>query len=286
MNRLKRLREEHALDRLESRIEKPMMVLAFVFLGIILAPEVVPQIDSGTRHALMVAGWTIWVVFVVEYCARLALALDRREFVKRNVLDLLVVAVPMLRPLRALRSARLLRMTRVVRVAALGGLFVKLSSRSLAARTTAWVVTTTVFMGLVSAFAVLDLERNAAGSNIKTPMDALWWALTTITTVGYGDRYPTTPAGRGIAALLMLCGVALLSVITASIASWFVGHFQRVEAETTRAEPDDVSDRLAALDARLGRLESKLTAVLAERNGSPGNPTQDVERTGERQGGQ
>jgi Ion channel. len=257
-----------------------MMVLAFVFLGIILAPEVVPQIDSGTRHALMVAGWTIWVVFVVEYCARLALALDRREFVKRNVLDLLVVAVPMLRPLRALRSARLLR------VAALGGLFVKLSSRSLAARTTAWVVTTTVFMGLVSAFAVLDLERNAAGSNIKTPMDALWWALTTITTVGYGDRYPTTPAGRGIAALLMLCGVALLSVITASIASWFVGHFQRVEAETTRAEPDDVSDRLAALDARLGRLESKLTAVLAERNGSPGNPTQDVERTGERQGGQ
>ena len=141
MNRLKRLREEQALDRLESRIEKPMMVLAFVFLGIILAPEIVPQMDSGTRHALAVAGWTIWVVFVVEYCARLALALDRREFVKRNVLDLLVVAVPMLRPLRALRSARLLR------VAALGGLFVKLSSRSLAARTTAWVVTTTVFMG-------------------------------------------------------------------------------------------------------------------------------------------
>jgi voltage-gated potassium channel len=72
---------------------------------------------------------------------------------------------------------------------------------------------------------MLDAERHNADANIRTYGDALWWALSTMTTVGYGDRYPTTVEGRLVAAGLMLCGVALLGVVTAALASWFVDRF-------------------------------------------------------------
>lgn len=74
----------------------------------------------------------------------------------------------------------------------------------------------------MAAIAVLDAERGKQNSNIDDIGDALWWAVTTITTVGYGDRYPVTAVGRLVAAALMVFGIALLGVLTASIAAWFV----------------------------------------------------------------
>ena len=65
-------------------------------------------------------------------------------------------------------------------------------------------------------------ERSVEGSNIKNFGDGLWWAVTTVTTVGYGDRYPTTTEGRFLAVLLMIMGISLVGVITASVAAWFV----------------------------------------------------------------
>lgn len=85
---------------------------------------------------------------------------------------------------------------------------------------------TSALLVFVGAVVMLDVEREAEGANITTPADAFWWACTTITTVGYGDRYPVTNVGRVIAVLLMIVGIALLGVLTASIAAWFVraGH--------------------------------------------------------------
>jgi voltage-gated potassium channel len=65
-------------------------------------------------------------------------------------------------------------------------------------------------------------ERGVEGSNIKNFGDGLWWAVTTVTTVGYGDRFPTTSTGRVLAVCLMLVGISLMGVITASVAAWFV----------------------------------------------------------------
>ena len=110
------LREASGLERFEARTDKPMIVLTPVFLGILVAPEVMPHMDIGMRHDLLVLDWMIWGVFVMEYCTRLTLALDRSYFVRHNVLDLIVVVVPPLRSLRLLRSARLLRMTRLIPV--------------------------------------------------------------------------------------------------------------------------------------------------------------------------
>ncbi|WP_251023733.1 ion channel [Arthrobacter sp. ISL-65] len=89
------------------------------------------------------------------------------------------------------------------------------------------------------ALAVLDVEANAPGSNLTSNGDALWWAMTTITTVGYGDHYPVTVMGRCVAAGLMIGGVAVLGVVTASVASWMV---QSV-AEETVAELDAAKPR-------------------------------------------
>ena len=84
------------------------------------------------------------------------------------------------------------------------------------------VAITAVFVAYISAVQITISERNVDGSNIKSFEDGLWWAVTTVTTVGYGDRFPTTTEGRRRAVLLMLGGISLVGVITASVASWFV----------------------------------------------------------------
>jgi len=78
----------------------------------------------------------------------------------------------------------------------------------------------------LGSLAVLDVEQDAADANITTFGDALWWATTTVTTVGYGDRYPVTTEGRLIAVALMLVGIGLVGVVTAAVAAWFIGSVQ------------------------------------------------------------
>jgi voltage-gated potassium channel len=103
-------------------------------------------------------------------------------------------------------------------------------------------------LNLVAAALVLTFERDMPGSNIHSYPDALWWAVTTITTVGYGDRFPMSPAGRGVAVVLMLAGIALFGVITASIAAYFVE--QKAEQDLA-GRLDRVLERLEVIEAKL-----------------------------------
>ncbi len=118
---------------------------------------------------------------------------------------------------------------------------------------------------VVAGGLVLDAERGAANANIVTAQDALWWAATTVTTVGYGDRFPVTGQGRLIAVAPMVGGIALLGVVTASVAAWFVRRFSALEATEEAAEAEvratqaalaDVSSRLARIEAALDRQAS------------------------------
>jgi voltage-gated potassium channel len=99
-----------------------------------------------------------------------------------------------------------------------------------------------------AAFLVEAFERGAAGSNIQSLPDALWWAVSTITTVGYGDRFPTTPAGRGVAVALMLLGIALFGFLAGNLASFFI------ERKTGSKDEPSLSD----IAERLDRIESAL----------------------------
>jgi voltage-gated potassium channel Kch len=98
---------------------------------------------------------------------------------------------------------------------------------------------------LFFAAAGLALLFERDEGNIRTVDDALWWAATTITTVGYGDRYPVTTEGRAIAVFLMFLGISLFSLVTASVAALFVLPEQKKEEATL----EDVLKRLAELEA-------------------------------------
>lgn len=207
--------------RWEKQAEVPLLLLAVAFLIAYAWPVLDPRLNHDVRTSLFILSWAVWVVFVVDYVIRVTLAGDqRRDYVWRHWYDVPMIVLPMLRPLRVLR---LLAFARMVNRSATGGLIER------AAVYVAGVAIMAVGLGSV---AILDAEQNAPGANITSFGDALWWSCTTVTTVGYGDRYPVTTEGRVIAVVLMLVGIGLVGAITASVATWMVSQV-RHERERT-----------------------------------------------------
>lgn len=229
----------------DRRAERPLIGLALLFLLVLAVPIIDPKMNGAGLTILHVADVTIWALFATDYCTRLAIVEDRRRFVRTHLVDLAAVALPALRPLRLLR------------LFSVGNMLATKSRRSLIAQAGRLVTTSAAILIFVASVAVLDVERNAKGANITTFGDALWWAATTITTVGYGDRFPVTTEGRLVAVTLMGLGIALVGVLTASIAAWFVREVRATEQEAV--EP---------LEAQVARLEVKvdqLTSLLSGR---------------------
>jgi voltage-gated potassium channel len=231
--------------RYEELSEWPLVALALLFVAAyawgVLRPDLPPWLLTALRLVTVVA----WPVFLADYVLRLVLAEHRWQFVRRNWVDGVAVLLPLLRPLR------IINLVRVARV-----LDRRLTS-SLHGRVAAYVTLTASLVVFMASLAVYDAERGAPGASITGYGDAVWWALTTITTVGYGDEYPVTGEGRLVAVLLMVGGIALLGVVTAAVASWFVGRV----AEAAQAQ-DDADD--AALRAEVRDLTEEVRALRAE----------------------
>ncbi|MCW6005845.1 potassium channel family protein [Micromonospora sp. CPCC 205371] len=229
------------LSRYEQRTKVPLIALAIAFLAAYAWPILDPELPPATRTACAWAGVAIWIIFGLDYLIRLGLTDRRLAFIRRNWFDVAILALPMLRPLRLLRGVIALR------AISRGG--VEFARGKVVASIAAAVATA----GAVAALALLDAERANPDANVRNYGDAIWWAISTITTVGYGDRYPTTAEGRLIAAALMISGIALLGVITASLASWFVervGEVARVE-QTVQAKLDVLAAEVHELRDRL-----------------------------------
>lgn len=124
------------------------------------------------------------------------------------------------------------------------------AGNALRGRVVAYAMSATILIGLIASLAVLDAERSDVGP-ITTFGDALWWAMVTVTTVGYGDYYPVTPTGRAVAVGLMIGGIALSGVVTATLASWIV---QKATGETQTAA-ERTGDDIAALRAEVAELK-------------------------------
>lgn len=202
--------DEDRLLRWRQWTDWPLTGLAALFLGCYAVQVLYVSAPSTVIAAVDTVIWVAWSLFVVDYVVRFCLARRRLRFVLRHPFDLAVVLLPMLRQLRALR---------VVTVVTL------LNRRlihSLQQRVALYASGATLLVGLCASLAVLDAERGAPDATITDFPNALWWALTTITTVGYGDRYPVTGEGRLVAATLMVGGIALLGVVTGLVASWLV----------------------------------------------------------------
>lgn len=207
----------------ERKTEIPLLLLAAAFLVAYAWPILDPRVSRGIRTGLTLVSWTVWAAFAIDFAVRVALARDRARYARKHWYDVALIALPMLRPLRLLR---LLALARVLNRAA---------ARNLAERVTLYVIGTALAAVGLGALAVLDAEQDAPGANIRTIGDALWWATTTVTTVGYGDRYPVTTTGRLVAVALMFVGIALVGSVTAAVAAWFVANLHQ-------ASPDERGD--------------------------------------------
>lgn len=203
------------VERWERKSEIPLLLLAVAFLVAYAWPVLDPQLDPDLATTLNVASWTVWLAFAIDFAVRMILADDRWPYARSHWYDVALIALPMLRPLRLLR---LLALARILNRSA---------TSSLVGRVGTYVFGASVMASVLGALAMLDAEQDAEGANIQTFGDALWWAAATVTTVGYGDRYPTTPTGRMIGVVLMIVGIATVGAVTASIATWMVSQVQR-----------------------------------------------------------
>ena len=202
----------------------PLMLASFAFLIAYAVPIIWPDISPATRAVCDVTTWSVWGFFVVDYVTRLLLADNRLLYVKGHLLDLAVIALPLLRPLRLLRLVTMLRFLD------------NRATMKLRGRMMIYVLGGSALLGFVGALAVLDAERRVPGANIGTFEEACWWAVTTMTTVGYGDFYPVTGTGRLAAVGLMIGGIAILGTVTASLASWMVERIREDEESSPASQ--------------------------------------------------
>ncbi|WP_432017294.1 potassium channel family protein [Streptomyces hydrogenans] len=248
--------------RWEERTQTPLLVLAVAFGIAYAVPIVAPGAEPWVHRLCSWVEWGVWAAFAVDYAVRLGLAPSRWAFVRSHPLDLLAVLLPMVQPLRLLRVvSTLLLVGRRARMAPQITL-------------TTYVAGAVVGLMMFGSLAVLHVERDAPNGNIKTLGDAVWWSFTTMTTVGYGDHAPTTGLGRVLAVGLMLSGIALLGVVTANIAAWFISRFERDDALERRQTEllETLAREVRELRAEVARLSVPVPPQAVPGGGPGGVP--------------
>lgn len=218
------------IDRHEIAWELTFAALAIVYVVVGFAsPETGAELE-----AVFLANVILTIVFAAEFLTRLLAAYDRRAYLRGHWVDLIAL-VPTIRGLRALRLLRLLRLVR-----AFAGVYRALNSvdrmarhRGLARLIVVWLVV------MVICSIGYYLAENGISKWVTSPLDALWWGVVTLSTVGYGDVYPVTPEGKLFASALMIVGIGLFGAITATMASYLVA--------TQNEEADGPLDHLREL---------------------------------------
>jgi voltage-gated potassium channel len=191
-----------------------------VYVLIAVFVETVVKLSPETIQLLDYIDSLICLVFLYDFFFHLHTAPSKRAFLKWGWVDF-ISSIPMLGLFRFARVARVIRILRLLRAFRSSKILVTYLFQHRASSTMASVAMISGILVIFSSIAILHVETGT-DSNIKTPADALWWAITTITTVGYGDRYPVTFEGRAVAVLLMLAGVGLFATFTAFVSNFFL----------------------------------------------------------------
>ena len=224
---------EAMLDRIERLTELPLLLLSFIMIPLLLGP-MLWDLSETEDLVFSTLDVFIWAVFAADLAVKLAIAPDRLRFVKRNWLEVLVVAVPFIRPLRLVR------------------LFVFGTRAFVRSRRLVNVDFLLVYaIGMVIIAATIVTAAEADKDTIDSFPDALWWSMVTVTTVGYGDMTPVSPTGRAIAVFLMIGGIGLFGGLTANLASAIV----KTE-DTSEAKVDLLLREVRTLRSQVGGLET------------------------------
>lgn len=231
-----------------------LSIMSIVNMGLVL----LPGLSEPSKDVVNIFQAAITFIFVADFVYRLTTATSKSHYFFRNWgwADLLA-CVPQLRILRLFRIFRVYRLMKVV-----GPQTIK---NQLLYDRAGSVLYLTIFLGLViiqtASVLVLTVETVNPDANIKTPSDAIWWSYVTITTVGYGDRFPTTNTGRIVGVLLMTSGVALFGVFTSFLANVFLSPKKPPEADEAEALTTDAAGLVMELKLLLEQQEETLATI-------------------------
>jgi len=184
--------------------------LALAFLIAYSYPAFVVEINPSSQSILDGIQWVSWIAFAADLFFGIYKASNKMQFLKKHPLEILAVILPFLRPLRLLRFI------------SFGTLVFEKVNLGKSIAITFKVIVTALFLTYLAGIEITMAERGEPGATIQSVGDGFWWAITTLTTVGYGDIYPTTTEGRFIAVGLMVSGICVLGFISATVAAWFV----------------------------------------------------------------
>lgn len=238
-----------------------MLALSLYALGA-LATQTAKQLEPGTAAILEYTDYAVCAIFLGDFVWSLFRADSAwRYFITWGWLDLLS-SLPMFDIARWGRAARVLRVFRVLRGLRASKHLAGLVLKQRAENTVLAAGLVGLMLVTFSSIAIIHFEAGSADSNIQLAEDALWWSFATITTVGLGDKFPTTAEGRMVAMVLMTAGVALFGTFSAYLAKWFIG-----------PEVEESSDKeLAALRVEIATLRKAIEKGMADRPRAPSAP--------------
>jgi voltage-gated potassium channel len=240
-----------------------ILVLTVLSLGIMVA--LLLPVSDETRQLLTVYDNAICVVFLIDFFGNLSRAPTKKEYFigRRGWLDLLG-SIPTLGIFKLTALFRLARLSRLARIRRLlrGQNKRQLIEDVLTHRGqyAAFIaITAAMIVLVVCSILVLQFESRAADANITTGGDALWWAIVTITTVGYGDFFPVTAAGRVTGVFVMFAGVGIIGALASILASILVAPTENEEEPDEAAGTRTVQDELVDIKAELTALRRSLS---------------------------
>jgi voltage-gated potassium channel len=195
-----------------------LILSIYVLISLLISTFI--TLDTELSALLSYIDNFICIIFLIDFFVRFKNADNKLIFMKWGWIDL-VASIPAIDFLRAGRILRLIRLVRVFRALKSTKLIYEHINKNKKQSALTSVSLISFLMILFASISILQFEKNI-NSNIKTAEDAIWWSYVTITTVGYGDKFPVTTEGRIIGAILMTTGVGIFGTFTALISSWFI----------------------------------------------------------------
>jgi voltage-gated potassium channel len=254
-----------------------ILVLTVLSLAV-MAVMLLPTLSDATYKVLGMYDNLICVIFLIDFFLNMRGASKKRDYFigQRGWLDLLgsIPSFGVFRLGGLLRLARLSRLARILRL--LRGEQKKALVKDILENRSQYALFITILLTIlvltVCSTLVLQFESKAPDANITSGGDAIWYALVTITTVGYGDFYPVTAAGRITAMFIMFRGVGIIGALASLLASLLVGGSSPAEAETPAAAPVVAAAPALSVQEELKAVQEELAAVrkMLEKMGAGG----------------